>query len=72
MQNKPNFQAVSKMTKMSITSAITVNYINEPRTTNYELIMKNKPKQSQFRKSRPAGKESIETGCEMSGVRIGK
>ncbi|MHC4173083.1 MAG: peptide chain release factor N(5)-glutamine methyltransferase [Planctomycetota bacterium] len=32
---------------MNITSATTVNYINELRTTNYELIMKNKPNQSQ-------------------------
>ena len=44
MQNKPNFPAVSKTPKMNITSATTVNYINELRTTNYELIMKNKPK----------------------------
>jgi hypothetical protein len=48
MQNKPNLLAVSKMLKMNITSAITVNYINELRTTNYELIMKNKPNQTQF------------------------
>ena len=43
--NKPNF----KIGKMNITSAITVNYINELRTTNYELIMKtnpNKPNQA--------------------------
>jgi len=48
MQNKPNLLAVSRIPKMNITSAITVNYINELRTTNYELIMKNKPNQSQF------------------------
>ena len=47
-QNKPNFPAVSKTPKMNITSATTVNYINELRTTNYELIMKNKPNQTQF------------------------
>ena len=40
--NKANSLAVSKMPKMNITSATTVNYINELRTTNYELIMKNK------------------------------
>jgi len=43
MQNKPNLLAVSKTPKMNITSATTVNYINELRTKNYELIMKNKP-----------------------------
>ncbi len=42
--NKANLLAVSKMPKMNITSATTVNYINELRTTNYELIMKNKAK----------------------------
>jgi release factor glutamine methyltransferase len=52
MQNKPNLLAVSKIPKMNITSAITVNYINELRTTNYELIMKNKPKQTQFQTQR--------------------
>ena len=40
---KANLLAVSKIPKMNITSATTVNYINELRTTNYELIMKNKP-----------------------------
>jgi len=39
MQNKANF----KIGKMNTTSATTVNYINELRTTNYELIMKTKP-----------------------------
>ena len=48
MQNKANLLAVSKMPKMNITSATTVNYINELRTTNYELIMKNKANQTQF------------------------
>ena len=43
LQNKANLLAVSKIPKMNITSATTVNYINELRTTNYELIMKNKP-----------------------------
>jgi len=42
LQNKANFPDA----QMNITSATTVNYINEPRTTNYELIMKNKPNQS--------------------------
>ncbi len=41
---KANLLAVSKIPKMNITSATTVNYINELRTTNYELIMKNKAK----------------------------
>ncbi len=42
LQNKANLLAVSKIPKMNITSATTVNYINELRTTNYELIMENK------------------------------
>ncbi|MHC4104097.1 MAG: hypothetical protein ACYSR9_04095, partial [Planctomycetota bacterium] len=40
--NKANLPAISKMPKMNITSTTTVKYINEPRTMNYELIMKNK------------------------------
>jgi len=48
MQNKPNLLSVSKIPKMNITSATIVNYINELRTTNDELIIKNKPKQTQF------------------------
>jgi len=44
MQNKADV----KIGNMNITPATTVNYINELRTTNYELIMKNKPNQSQF------------------------
>jgi hypothetical protein len=43
MQNKANLLAVSKIPKMNISSATTVNYINELRTTDYELIVKNKP-----------------------------
>jgi len=48
MKNKANLPAVYKIPEMNITSAITVNYINELRTTNYELIMKNKAKKSQL------------------------
>ena len=48
MQNKANLLAIFKMPTMNITSSTTVNYINELRTMNYKLIMKNKPKQSQF------------------------
>jgi len=39
MQNKANV----KIGNMNITSVTTVNYINELRTTNYELIIKTKP-----------------------------
>jgi len=55
MQNEPNLPAVSKTPKMNITSATTANYINQLRTTNYELIMQNEPKtnpkRTQFPKS---------------------
>jgi len=45
MQNKPNF----KIGKMNITSATTWNYINELRTTNYDLIMKTNPNKANFK-----------------------
>jgi len=45
MQNKANV----KIGNMNITSAITLNYINELRTTNYELIMKTKPNKPNFK-----------------------
>ncbi len=39
-----------KRAKMDVTSATTVNYINELRTTNYELIMKTKPNKANFKR----------------------
>ncbi len=48
MQNKPNLPAFPRILKMNITSAIIMNYIYEPRTTNYELITQNKPNQTQY------------------------
>ena len=47
MQNKANV----KIGKMNITSAITMNYINELWTTNYELIMKTNPNKPNFKKN---------------------
>jgi len=50
------------MPKMNITSPITANYINELQTTNYELIMKNKPNSNPMSKplvgARPRQPES--------------
>jgi len=43
-QNKPNLLDA----QMNITSATRVNYINELRTTNNELIMKTNPNKPNF------------------------
>ena len=46
MQNKPNSKPNKpdfKIGKMNITSAITVNYINELRTMNDERLCKTNP-----------------------------
>jgi len=58
MQNKPNF----KIGKMNISSAITVNYINKLRTTNYELIMKTNPNKPNFQ-TRETCPEPVERAC---------
>ena len=47
-QNKPNLLDA----QMNITSATRVNYINELRTTNYELIMKTNPIKPNCRKGK--------------------
>ena len=66
MQNKANV----KMGNMNVSILTTVNYINKLRTMNYELIMKNKAKQSQtkpiFRRENPV--LSLSKGPALSAV----
>ena len=47
---------------MNISSAITVNYINKLRTTNYELIMKTNPNKPNFQ-TRETCPEPVERAC---------